>query len=557
VIAADAVSVEAEPHVGAASARFHGAWPILMLGALTLGVALFETRGLTLIDRDEGRYAEAAREMLASGDWLVPRLFGIPYLEKPPLFFWLTAASCGLVGVDELGARLVSALAAAAGVVVTGLFAGRVFGRRAGVLAAAVLATTGLYFVLARVVVTDMLFGVLVAGALMSWFLADSEKRSFLPFWLLAAAATLTKGPVAAALCGLTGLAYLASERTLGSLCSLRFWIGMPAFLATVLSWFALVEVRYPGFLQFYVYKEHFLRVAGDEHSESFFWYLPWVLAGLLPWTPIAVALAPKILRRLAERTVQGRAARFVAIWAAVVLVFFSVPRGKLVPYLLPMFPALAILLGDALDRWLEGPASTAARRGFYAIAGCVLLAACAAPIAARASPVALPPSLVALVVVALLGAGVALLAFASSHSIRPIVTVAASVAVVECAAVLVGSPVSRYLTTRPIVDILKRELRPEDAVVLYSGYFPNVPFYLQRIPLFVEGNRELDFGISLDGPGPAVVKNLAEVERRVGKRRLLLVLRTRERDLERLARLPGSRLLYKGRTSSLVEWRP
>jgi hypothetical protein len=170
---------------------------------------------------------------------------------------------------------------------------------------------------------------------------------------------------------------------------------------------------------------------------------------------------------------------------------------------------------------------------------------------------VALPPSLVALVVVALLGAGVALLAFASSHSIRPIVTVAASVAVVECAAVLVGSPVSRYLTTRPIVDILKRELRPEDAVVLYSGYFPNVPFYLQRIPLFVEGNRELDFGISLDGPGPAVVKNLAEVERRVGKRRLLLVLRTRERDLERLARLPGSRLLYKGRTSSLVEWRP
>jgi hypothetical protein len=116
---------------------------------------------------------------------------------------------------------------------------------------------------------------------------------------------------------------------------------------------------------------------------------------------------------------------------------------------------------------------------------------------------------------------------------------------------------VSRYLTTRPVVDILRRELRPDDAVVLYSGYFPNVPFYLQRIPLFVEGNRELDFGISLEGPGPAVVRDLAEVERRVGRRRLLLVLRTRKRDLERLAELPGSRLLYKGRTSSLVERRP
>jgi len=86
-----------------------------LLGVMVLGVALFKTGELPLIDRDEGRYAEGAREMLASGDWLVPRLFGVPYLEKPPLFFWLTAASCGLVGVGELGARLVSAIAAAAG----------------------------------------------------------------------------------------------------------------------------------------------------------------------------------------------------------------------------------------------------------------------------------------------------------------------------------------------------------------------------------------------------------------------------------------------------------
>ena len=110
---------------------------------MTLGVALFKTSDLPLIDRDEGRYAEGAREMLASGDWLVPRLFGVPYLEKPPLFFWLTAASCALVGVGELGARLVSALAAAVGVVLTGLFSRRVFGPQAGALTAVVLATSG------------------------------------------------------------------------------------------------------------------------------------------------------------------------------------------------------------------------------------------------------------------------------------------------------------------------------------------------------------------------------------------------------------------------------
>jgi 4-amino-4-deoxy-L-arabinose transferase-like glycosyltransferase len=558
VNAADAVSVDAEPHEGAASVRFHGIWPILMLGALALGLALFETRELPLIDRDEGRYAEGAREMLASGDWLVPRLFGVPYLEKPPLFFWMTAASCGLVGVDELGARLVSALAAAAGVVVTGLFARRAFGRRAGVLAAAVLATSGLYLVLARVVITDMLFSVLVTGALVSWFLAETGKRSFLPFWLLAAAATLTKGPVAAVLCGLVGLGYLALERSLGDLRSLRFWIGMPVFLAIVLSWFALVEIRYPGFVYFYVYKEHLLRVAGDEHREPFFWYLPWVLAGWLPWTPIAVALAPAIGRRLSEQTARGRAARFVAIWACVVLVFFSIARGKLVPYILPMFPAMAILLGDALDDWLEDRAASAAvSRSVYAIAACLLLAVLAVPYAVWASPATVPPHLVALVPSALLAAAAVLLALARSHSLRPIAAVAASVAALECVVVLVASPIQRQLTTWPVVDILQKELRPDDEVVLYSGYFPNVPFYLQRIPLFVEGNRELDFGVSLEGSGPAIVKNIAELERRVGRRRLLLVLRTRERDLQSLSRMPGTRLLYKGRSSSLVERRP
>jgi 4-amino-4-deoxy-L-arabinose transferase-like glycosyltransferase len=559
VNAADAVSVDAEPNEGAVPVRFHGIGPILMLGAVVLGVALFETRRFPLIDRDEGRYAEGAREMLASGDWLVPRLFGVPYLEKPPLFFWLTAASCGLVGVDELGARLVSALAAAAGVVITGLFARRFFGRRAGVLAAAVLATSGLYFVLARVVITDMLFSVLIAGALMSWFLAKTEKCSFLPFWLLAAGATLTKGPVAAVLCGLTGLVYLASERTLGELRSLRFWIGMPAFLAIAVSWFALVEIRYPGFLHFFVYKEHLLRVAGDEHWEPFFWYLPWVLAGWLPWTPIAVALVPAIRRRLAEQTPRGGAARFVMIWACVVLAFFSLAsRGKLVPYLLPMFPAMAILLGDALDSWLEERAPSAAvSRAFYAIGGFLLLAVCVLPVAAWVSPVKLPPHLVALVLSASLAAAAVVMKFARLHSVRPIVAVIASVAALECVGVLVSLPVSRYLTTRPIVDILQTELRPGDEVVLYSGYFPNVPFYLQRIPFFVEGNRELDFGVSLDGPGPAIVKDIAEIDRRVGSRRLLLVLRTRERDLRSLARMPGTRLLYKGRSSSLVERRP
>jgi 4-amino-4-deoxy-L-arabinose transferase-like glycosyltransferase len=532
---------------------------LLAIAALTLFLALFYTQHLPLIDRDEGRYAEGAREMLASGDWLVPRLFGVPYLEKPPLFYWLTAAAYRVVGVDELGARLVSALAATAGVLATGLFARRLFGARAGLFAAAILATSGLYFVLARVAITDMLFGVLIAAAIMAFFLAESEARSFLSFWILAAGATLTKGPVAPLLCGLIGAAHLAIADRWTVLRSGRFWLGFPVFLALVVPWFLGVEIAHPGFLRFYVYKEHMLRVTGDEHREPFYWYVPWLLLCFLPWTPLLIATLPTIRRRLQERSRAGRAARFIAVWAAVILLFFSLPRGKLVPYLLPMFPALAVLLGDALDRWIGATvAGRAVPRAFACIGLAVLAALAALPIGILYSPVAIPAGLILLAATATLAAGVTTLYLARSRSWKPIAAVAGSVAALECMAIAVAAPVAPYFTTLPVIEVLRERLGPDDSVALYSGYFPNLPFYLQRIPYFVVGNRELDFGVSLDGPGPWIVGSFDALRERVGDKRLFIVLRTRESDLRRLLELPGdARLLHRGRNSSLIEYRP
>jgi len=537
----------------------HSPLAILCIAATTLALALFHTRALPLIDRDEGRYAEAAREMLASGDWLVPRLFGVAYLEKPPLFYWLTAAAYRIAGIDELGARLVSALAAAAGVLAIGLLGRRCFGPRAGLLGATVLATSGLYFVLARVAITDMLFSVLIGTALTSFFLAASERRSFLPFWLLAAAATLTKGPVAPVLCGLTALAYLASAGRLGILRSGRFWLGLPAFLAIVLTWFALVEVRHPGFLGFYVYKEHMLRVAGDEHRQPLYWYAPWLLLGLLPWTPACIAALPAIRARVREASAAGDAARFAFAWVTVVFVFFSVPRGKLAPYILPLFPPLALLLGDALDRWLDGRVTIRAMPRAFATVGVGLLVAIAAlPVALHFSPVRIPPATVILALVTAAAAGVAILGFSGARGAKPIAAIAGAMMVLECVTVMIAAPIVDYFTAKPVIDRLRERLGPGDEVALYGGYFPNVPFYLQRIPLYVFGNRELDFGISLEGPGSAVVGDLRQLLARVGARRLLIVLRTRERDLRDLKRMPGeTRLLHRGRSSSLIEHRP
>jgi 4-amino-4-deoxy-L-arabinose transferase-like glycosyltransferase len=533
---------------------------ILLVSALALALALFHTTEIPLIDRDEGRYAEAAREILASGDWLVPRVFGVPYLEKPPLFYWLTAVACRLVGVDELGARLVSALAAAFGVLATGLFARRMFGPRAGLASAAILATSGLYFVLARVAVTDMLFSVLVAGSLLTYFLAETEGRSYAPFWLLAAAATLTKGPVAPVLCGLVALGHLAVRGSWQSLRVRRFWVGLLLYLMVVLPWFALIELRYPSFLHFYVYKEHVLRVAGDEHREAFYWYLPWLLAGFLPWTPVLLAALPAIRRRTEEDSPAGAAARFAVIWAVIVFVFFSVPRGKLAPYILPVFPALAILLGAALARVMDAAAVTgrAMPRAFGFVGAALLLAPVGLPIGLRLSPVAISPGLVAVAVAVALAAGAATLRSARRKDWQPLAAVAGSIAALQCIAAVVAAPITQYFTARPVVEILRGQLGPDDQVALYTGYFPSMLFYLQRIPYFVFGYRELDFGISLEGRGLWIVDNLHELEQRVGRRRLFVVLRTNENDFRELRKMPReTRVLYRGRRSSLVESRP
>ena len=183
--------------------RLDGADPtfILIISALALVLFLFRAADIPLTDPDEGRYAEISREMALSGDWIVPRLFGIPYLEKPPLLYWLTATAFLTFGPSQIAARLAPALAGALGVLLVGAFARRHLSPAAGTLAAIVLASTALYVVLARTVVTDMLFAVALSGALFSFFsyreAATNGGAHVLSFWLFLAGATLSKGPAA------------------------------------------------------------------------------------------------------------------------------------------------------------------------------------------------------------------------------------------------------------------------------------------------------------------------------------------------------------------------
>ena len=276
-----------------------------------------------LADPDEGRNAEVGREMLASGDYVTPRLNGAVYLDKPPVFFWMVAGSLAAFGTNEAAARLPSALAAVAGVALTVWFARRRFGPRVAACAAAILALSPLYLVFARLVIFDMLLLVWTTTSTLLFYEAMEGERP--SRWLgvagfaAAGLGTITKGPVA---------------------------LVVPLLVAV--AW-ALVERRHPGFLAYAVLGENLARMTANPYDTArpFHFYLQVILPGLFPWILLLAAQgiglawsrlpgrqtapaaaphagSPGAAAQDAAPPGEARAARFVALWLAVIVVFFS-----------------------------------------------------------------------------------------------------------------------------------------------------------------------------------------------------------------------------------------
>jgi 4-amino-4-deoxy-L-arabinose transferase-like glycosyltransferase len=326
-------------------------WPFL-LGLGLVGLVLFGYRlgAPGLMDPDEGRYAEIAREFFVLRDWLIPHLNLLPYLEKPPLVYWLTALCFKVLGYTEAAARLPSAASALAGVFLAYGLGRALWGVPAGVLGALVLATAAGYVALGRILTLDMSFALFLNLGVGLGYLALSRGQARLWPWayLALALAVLIKGPVALVLAGLVWLIWvLASRRAWRSLVQPWSWLLLTAI---TLPWFIYVQWRYPEFFRFFILEQHFGRFLTPAiHPEPLYYYAPVLLGLLLPWTWVL----PWALK--AGGGWRDPDFRFLTIWAGVILVFFSLSRGKLVPYILPALLPLALLLGRALTQ-LIGP---------------------------------------------------------------------------------------------------------------------------------------------------------------------------------------------------------
>lgn len=334
-------------------------WAVLGLVCILLFAAWFaslELRGLFI--PDEGRYAEIPREMLATGDWVTPRLNDLKYFEKPPLQYWLTAVSFRFFGEDEWTARLPSALLGFLAVLMLGFTGYRLKGAATGLLAAVILGSSWAFFLGAQYLTLDMTLSAFLTAALCAFLLAQNEhvigRRNawMLAAWIATALAVLSKGLIGIVLPGLAIASYAVVRRDPGLLRRLNPFAGSALLLVIAAPWFIIVQYRNPEFFEFFFIHEHLERFAESGHHRAGPWwyYVPIVIVGLMPWTPA-------LLRTFAEwRTTPTGGPRefsvewFAALWALVTLLFFSLSQSKLPAYVLPAFPAIALILAQRIQ---------------------------------------------------------------------------------------------------------------------------------------------------------------------------------------------------------------
>jgi 4-amino-4-deoxy-L-arabinose transferase-like glycosyltransferase len=316
------------------------------------GAVWVEPAGSWLAEPDEARYAEIPREMLASGDFVTPRLNGVPYLEKPPLLYWANAAALRLLGLTPWTARLPTRLFGL-GTVLTLLFGtAAIWGTPAGLAAAILYLAAPLGFAFSRVNLTDapltFFFTLTLFLARAALLRRDAGRPWVIPSALAGLAGGggfLSKGLVAVVLPGAILFLWCVATRRMRFLPSLLFGPVLPVFLLAAAPWFLLAESRNPGFLQFFFIHEHFQRfsTSAAQRPGPIYYFVLIFLAGFLPGVPFFLSSLKKAWRR------DQPEALFFLIWFAVVLVFFSLSRSKLPPYLMPAFPAAAALAARAL----------------------------------------------------------------------------------------------------------------------------------------------------------------------------------------------------------------
>jgi 4-amino-4-deoxy-L-arabinose transferase-like glycosyltransferase len=487
-------------------------WLLILLAFTVIWFSNLEVR--KLVRPDEGRYAEIPREMAVTGDWVTPRLDGYKYFEKPALQYWATAAAYDVFGEHHWTSRLWTALTGLLGLLTIVYAGARLFGREAGIYAGLVASSCLLYAGMGHIDTLDMGVTCCMTITLCAFLLAQrdgattSETRNWMWLaWAAAGLAMLSKGLQSVVLPGAVFVIYSLIQRDWAIWKKLHPVGGILIFLLITAPWFIAVSIANPEFPHFFFIHEHFERFLTKEHHR----YQPWwyfmliLLAGAVPWTVMLLSGLREAWR--AQALQRFNSSRFLLIWSVFIFVFFSASGSKLPPYILPIFPSLALLLGARLTNLGE--------KRFGWEAAPMLLVALAvvgyAPFLSRHASAEMPaalfesfePWMIAIGLTLLAGCvGALIVNRQRKRELAVLLLAAGGLGFAQLA--LVGydsfapSQSSYDLVEQAKPELVRAGLWENPAIPFYSVgmYEQTLPFYIKRTVMLVAHQDELEFGI-------------------------------------------------------------
>lgn len=479
-------------------------------------------------DPDEGRYSEIPREMVAGGHWLEMRMLGYRYYEKPPLAYWLVAPAIRVFGAHDWAVRIPLLFSGLIGFLVLTSISIRKFGARHGMTSALTMATLVGFISGNGLLLTDSFLMMFFSTACVFFYLAFEnnisarEHHKFLMLGVLASAlGFLTKGAVAVVLPAAIIFCWLLWEKRLKVL-------GRPSLVFAMLFWALLVlpvlwliESNNPGFVRHFIFEEHIARFKGTRttqlHPEPFWFFLEVIPLLLLPWTLFLFRAGRNIWK---QKAFGGDSfSRFLFVWAAVVICFFSASTGKLMSYILPAIPPLGLLIGrwgvsepewagEAWDRrlWKTGIA------GFVTVAAALVIVWFLSfsrvwpdkiyPISGI-SWIALLPLMIVFIVV-----------FRARTAINFEKLLFLNAGILLACALLLSPLAGKdfnvllHINSSYVYKSLARELKPEDRIIVFWSYRPALPFYTQRLCAQFQEQNELAYGMKIEPERPGALES-------------------------------------------------
>lgn len=484
-----------------------------LLWSLLIGfilVSLFVLGVRTLVPPDEGRYAEMAREMFATGDWITTRLNGIKYFEKPPLQTWMNALTFTVFGVGEWQARLWTGLCGILGVLLTGYAGMRVYGRRVGLYAALVLGSSFYWIACSQINSLDMGLSGMMTVALCALLIAQrdnatpSEQRHWmLVCWAGMALAVLSKGLIGLVLPGGVLIFYTLASRDWAIWTRLHIGKGVLLFLAIAAPWFVLVGLKNPEQPHFFFIHEHFDRFLLKEHKRE---AAPWIFiallaAGCVPWLGVLLqSFAQSVKRTPGVVREQFRPSILALVWIVFIIAFFTKSSSKLPGYILPVFPAVALLIAHHLESATRR--SRLLNSALMVVLGATLLGIVPfmTRLAKRGGEVIMyqqyQPWVVAAGIVALTGGILAVLyARRGQNDLGVLALAIAGFGATQL--MLTGfEPIAIERAGVRLLPAMQAELTPRTTVYSVGIYEQSLTFYLQRPVVLVNYLDEFEFGL-------------------------------------------------------------